>query len=208
MNIGDITKTIATIAMDYGKEVVWTTEQLNKVYSLVNYDIIKDLIKEAEISGIITDSLLPFKSDPTTVNLTVGVGDMPDDYFHLAKCTASGRKVDILTEKEDEERETSPVRMASTRYPTGILYDDAIRIKPTTIASISIVYYKRPTTPVYAVSASNGILTYSSGSSTQFDYNDEYDIDIVRRTLEYMGITMSNEQILPYIQNKKIEEKQ
>lgn len=212
MNIGDKTKTIATIARDYGKEIVWTTEQLNKVYSLVNYDILKKKygypkdFHGAETNQQILDSLLPFKSTPTTISLTVGVGDLPDDYLHLLKCTSSGRKVGILTEKEDEERETSPVKMASTRNPTGILYDDEIRIKPTSISSISIVYLKRPTTPVYVVTETNGILVYDAGSSTDFDWNDEHDQDIIRYTLEYMGITVRNEDILPYVQQKKMEE--
>lgn len=211
MNIGEITKTIATIALDLKMPVNWTVEQLNKIYELVNYDILKKKygfpkdIHGAENNQQIIDSLLPFKSAPTAVALTLGIGDMPDDYMHLLTCTASGRMVDIITQLEDVERETSPVRSASTRYPTAIIEDDQIRVKPTSISSVTIVYIKRPTTPVYAVTQTDGIYVYDA-SSIQFDWKAEHDIDIIRYTLEYMGITMRNDQILPYVQNKKIEE--
>jgi len=205
MHIGDITKTVATIAESYGKFILWNVDQLNHVYKLVNYDVLKLLIRKAEIDKIVSASLLPFQSDPVTINLTSGTGTLPSDFYQKAKVTANGRSVDILTQMEDEERETSPVRMASTRYPTAIIYDGQIRVKPTTIANISMVYWKRPTDPVYAVTETNGILAYSP-SSVQFDYNEENYSDIIRFTLEYMGIVVKNEEIIPFVQSKKIEQ--
>ena len=212
MNIGDLTKTIATIARDYGKEIIWTTEQLNKVYSLVNYDILKKKygypkdFHGAETIQQILDSLRILKTTDSSISLTLGEGDLPADYLHKLKATAGGRNIDFVTELEDGERESSPVRMASTRYPTATINNTKINVKPTSISTISLVYYKRPTTPVYAVTETNGILVYDAGSSTDFDWNDEHDQDIIRYTLEYMGITVRNEDILPYVQQKKMEE--
>lgn len=210
MNIGEITKAVAAYALDYGKAIVWTVEQLNKVYALVNYDILRrkygfpKSLTGAETSQQITDSLRVLKSS-STIALTAGSGNLPADYLHKIKGTAGGRDVDFVTELEDGERENSPIRMASTRYPTAIINSSTISVKPTSISSIILVYYKQPTTPVYAVTETNGILVYS-GSSTDFDWNEEDDIDIVRYTLEHMGITARNEDILPYVQNKKMEE--
>jgi len=68
------------------------------------------------------------------------------------------------------------------------------------------MYYKTPDTPVYAQTITNGIPVYNSGGSTELELDEEYHIDVIRKLLEYMNIPMTNEQILNYLQQKKVEE--
>lgn len=213
MNVDKILYTIQGITANFGKNVNWTVEQVNYYFSLANVDLFNYFYgnlydKEgAETQQLSQDALKPFKTSGD-VSLTAGVGSLPADYVHAISpaCHTSDStiyRVDIVTDKEWVARQSNSVTAPSTTYPIARIYGSSVAVKPTTISTLTLHYYKRPTEPVYAATLSNGVMTYASGSSTQFDWDELFHPRLIKIILGYIGITVPESFIVDYVEQQQ-----
>lgn len=216
MTLHEIRNVLASISEGTGNTIEMSPEQYNLYLGMSLYDVLKmkfGFSKDsvgAETDIAIIDALKKYKTS-AQITLTAGVGSLPADYMRLLPKSCvniSGTTytpVEYVTEEVYTYRKGHSIIPPAASYPVCRIIGSSIYLDPV-LTTINIVYYKRPATPVYAFTETNGIVTYDSGNSTELEIDDEYHIDIIRTILEYMHIPMTNENIQTYLKQKKIEE--
>ena len=161
-----------------------------------------------EVNKIITSDLEPFKviMGDKTMELKVknGYADLPKDYYYpstmrLRQVKAgveSWRKVDILSDKEFDDRVASALLNPSLRFPVANFQAGVIRIAPMIIKSIYFVYLRLPKKPVYAVKFNRGFAEYDPANSTKLEWNDVNILDIIAIMLnELLQVQITMQEI-------------
>ena len=205
--------TIASIIEQRKIQKTLSLEQFNSYLKLANDDYLKrkyGFPKDqdgAETKQQITDSLLPFK-ETATIALVSGTGTLPADYRHLLTANVNGAvtPLDIVTELEFNERVNNAITEPTTSYPILVLRDGEVEVRPTSIASIDVVYIKEPTIPVLALTTTNGVQVNDAGSTVELEWGVEHHVDIMRGILEYIGVSIGAQDIVGYTETKEVQE--
>jgi hypothetical protein len=189
------------------------TEDFNSYATLAHYQYYDQVYgRPSEMEGYetepqISDALLPFKAS-STITLTSGEGTKPTDYLHKRSVYyfdgAKKVKVKPVTDEQWDYYHDNSVYTPTTRDPIwNFKNNTTIRVSPNSIASIEFYYLKRGDEPAIAFTSSNGILSYDSGSSTDFLWDDDHIINIIRIMLSYLSIEAGRSDILQYVEQKE-----
>lgn len=216
MTLDEIVRIFAFIGKQAAKITEIDIKQVNSLLKIVDYDLIAELWGPPdqpsgfETQWQLSDYLRPFKSDPTSVSLSSGIGSLPADYLHwITAYHVSGSdtiQIKLETSQESVMRRDNAILTPTTKRPMAEIYATQVRVWPTTLTSISLVYLKHPTPAVYAVKTENGVQVYDSTSSTQPQWGAEKHIDIIRIMLKYLGLELGNAQIVAYMDQEKAKE--
>jgi hypothetical protein len=216
MTLDEIVRVFAFLAKQAAKITEIDIKQVNSLLKIVDYDLISELWGHPdqptgfETQWQLSEYLRPFKSDPTTVALTTGVGSLPADYLHWIDAyyvlSTETKQVKLETSQESVMRRENSIIAPTADRPMAEIFATQVRVWPTTISSINLVYLKRPTPAVYAVKWENGAQIYDSASSTQPQWGAEKHIDIIRIMLKYVGLEVGNGQIVAYLDQEKAKE--
>jgi len=216
MTLGEIVSMVAFISERESKVKKLTASQLNSILKLVDYDLIKEVYGQPgdpggyEQQGQISESLLPFKVGPTSIVLTSGLGNLPTDFYHFSDCYYSSGgdtiRVDLVTSKQSSVRKENSLTKPTYKHPIVELFKTQLSITPTSLTSVMLIYIKRPIPAVYKLKEEYGIQTYDAATSVQTEWGAEKHIDIIRLILKYIGISLGNQQIIQYVEQKTMAE--
>lgn len=173
---------------------------------------------------VIHDSLMPFKKQATftTGSFTAGVYTLPTDYMHLlameinisdddAPGGVTYENVDIIPEDRWAERKKSQLIPVSATRPIARFKMDtppakAIAMFPAQGYAGTLYYMKRPVAPVFSYTlggTGNRVITYSSGGSTQMEWNDtEIMNNILPKALQLAGVNLQAGDVVGFFQQK------
>lgn len=215
MTLHEIRKDLAYIVYLMGRDIKMSLEQYNLNLEKAIYDVLKKKIgypfdpMGAETDMAHNDALRRYR-EPVQLNLTSGSASLPSNYMRLLPKSCMNidgsdyTRIDYVTEAIWTYKMTHPTLSPTSAYPICKIQGNTMYVQPTSLTTIDFVYIKRPTTPVYSVTLSNGF--YNNSGSTEIDLDEEFHIDFIRQLLEYLSIPMTNEQLLGYLQQKKAEE--
>lgn len=160
----------------------------------------------AGVSRTINTELRPFLTVENavvtggTVNLaSKKIGYMLD----IRPTTITGRGFDELTPDEVADRQGDAVVAPTLKDPAYYwITNESIAILPSSLASVTLSYYKYPTDAVVATTVNATTLReeYDSVNSTELDWDDEQKIEIAYRILKDVGINMERGDITQYAQ--------
>lgn len=215
MTLGEIVSMVAFISERESKVKKLTAGQLNSILKIVDYDLIKENYGQPgdsngyEVQGQVSEALLPFKKS-TTISLTLGVGNLPNDFYHFSDCyfVTGGDivRVDLVNTRQSSVRKSNSLTKPTSKYPIVELFKDQLQVTPTTLSVVNLIYIKRPTPATYVLQQEYGIQKYDSVNSVQPEWGAEKHIDIIRLILKYIGISLGNQQILQYVEQKTRDE--
>jgi hypothetical protein len=131
----------------------------------------------------------------------------------------SGNQISILYNQDDIDRVlSSSLSRPTTDNPVALVSSD-IEVFPTTVASISLRYYKlpeglNPTTgaksnsqPKFGYSSSvAGVELYSASSSVDFELPEHYFVDLVVEIAQLIGINLRDADVVNYASVEKAKE--
>lgn len=166
----------------------------------------EDDFKQYKINQTISDSLSLFKvTNLQFTSSASGAITFPSDYSHFLDdiFTVTGSTVNKCTQlKEDEKADalTMQLRPISTSNPYYENTATGIQLYPQSQQTGFYSYLRRPATPVLAYTQSGRTLTYDPTGSTQLEWYDNFVNDIISRALRYLGIYMSENQIIEFSQ--------
>lgn len=215
MTVHEIRKDLAFVVYLMNKDIKMSVEQFNISLEKSIYDVLKKKIgfpfdpTGAETDMSHNDALRRYRT-AVQLSLTAGSASLPSDYMRLLpkSCVnisgSTYTRVDYVTEEIWTYKLSHPTLPPTSSFPICKIQGNTMYVRPTSLTTIDFVYIKSPTIPVYAVTLTNGF--YNSSGSTELDIDDEFHIDIIRQLLEYLSIPMTNEQVLGYLQQKKMEE--
>lgn len=198
MNIGEITYAIQSFFMGRNTNRELSLDQLKSYYQLASEELFRHKFGTGKKIGGFeqfrenADAMKRYVSDYVTIALTSGIGTLNANQRHFADIYVNDSgavPIDVVTNAEFRERSKNPVTLPTTTYPIATVYNDTtIEVLPSSITSIKIKYVQLPTTPVLTLKLENGIMVYDSGNSTDFDWETEYEIDLIRIVLKYLGV--------------------
>jgi len=206
----DVWYTVNSFLKDKNLEL--DLNQFNRVYALANEQLKRECYGPIndptgyETESQITDELLPFKSAPTDIALTSGVGTMPSDYWHKVEMIvkSTGKRIQIVDSREYSYRKNNAVTGPSADYPICELLDGTFRVLPTTITEVTLTYLKTGNIPqiVLKQDSTKGIQVYDSANSVAPEWNQDKYIDLIRIFVGLLSLPMDNAQILGYMESK------
>ena len=162
------------------------------------------------VSQMNTEDLRPFKVNYVK-SITDGQLTIPTNYYYhssmmLGFKSGSGTNYTKATVKTDDEWDDmvgSKVNYPTEYYPICNYQSDYIRFYPTTVRRVIFNYLRKPTTPNYAMTVSNGAMVYDDDNSVQLEWNESNQYDILSLILSNMGIALGKESVISMAEMKK-----
>lgn len=208
-------------------------DEFTQLANAVNFDLFNELSSPLadykpnsaiprlsfDITQAVTDYLLPFKSNPTTLFIqTDGTASYPSDYAHLL---AAGKNfvsspgyidsngqfvptefeegdIEELDESELRSRLRSYIRKPDEKHPVCVLYKDKIQFYPKDLNTAKIVYLASPVNVKWAYTIVSGREVYDPTNSVDFQWKATNKNDLVFRILQYMGIKIRDNELFAF----------
>jgi hypothetical protein len=119
--------------------------------------------------------------------------------------------VDIVSHPEIVDRSVNSITKPSLTYPVGIIDNDnaatpTLSIIPQASWHARIDMLKQPTTPSLVIATVNGVASQDA-SSVALQLSTMFHTDVIRKILQYLGISVGNEFIQQAVSNQKNAEK-
>lgn len=173
------------------------------------YTASKDLFREEyrlyEQNQEISDSLTPFKTDPTTLTPNgSGQATKPADYLHCTSIRAGNYDVDIIDEAFIGNKLIDEICPPALDFPVCVFYKTYIQFYPITgLTGVKITYLKNPIAPVYAYTLVNGREVYDHANSVDIEWNVSDQDRVTKGALAILGIVLSDQEITGFALEEK-----
>lgn len=120
-------------------------------------------------------------------------------------------RIDLLSVNELAERLQNAITYPSSEYPIGVFDRSTMKLLylPTQDPMpyhVDIVSLYKPTTPALVETITNGVRTQSA-SSTALQIDSMFHVDVIRKILQYLGVSIGNEFIATVAQQQQNLEK-
>lgn len=194
----------------------FTDEEIDNALHVESLNLFKKYFKVYEATQEISDYLRPFLKE-STIGLTSGKGDIPNDYEH---------PVMILTIEQVDEQENIVVKPNKTieqiaRASWGYRVDDkffgptedhpicridsaTFEVRPTTITKVFLQYLKTPVAPLFKRTPEGD---FDPDASIDLEWSAIAQDEIINRTLVNLGISMREGELIEYSQIEKQQER-
>lgn len=157
----------------------------------------------------------------TTIPLTTGVGAFPSDFARVITITdTSNRSIPVVNDIANWKNVLrSTLSAPSTNFPAAFL-DTSINVSPTSVASVSLTYYKQPQalnvgdgSPIAAQPKWGYVLPlvankeiFNPGNSYDFELPEHYVFDLVVELAKLIGINLRDQDVYAYAANQEKSE--
>lgn len=163
-------------------------------------DVFEGYFKLYGMNQEIHDALRKFRVYYQFASDASGFVTYPADYQHIVgpAFTVTGSTVQEIIPKNEDEfigALLSQMRPVSLSAPISRETTTGFSIYPQSLQIGFFTYLKRPATPVYAYTQVGRAITYDAANSTQLEWEDSYINAIIARSLKYVGLNMSEQEI-------------
>lgn len=162
-----------------------------------------------EMSQRITDSMRVFKTYDSALSVVGGEATLPADYFYATSISYSYqskvRPVEVLTDAQWGWRQYDANKVPTLKFPCARFLSSKIEFLPTNVNSVQFSYLRLPATPVAVYTLQDGVMTYSAGTSTELEWDEVDQLDVVHLLLLDLGVVMDPSSIVQYAQMKKTQ---
>lgn len=151
----------------------------------------------------IHDALRPFRIYYPFTSASDGSVTFPSDYLHMlgSPFTVYGStiySVNFVNEDEWVNAVRSQLRPNTLGNPIARDTSTGFALNPQQQQIGFFTYLKRPAIPVYGYTQVGRVITYDPLTSTQLEWSDIYINAIIGQALKYLGVNLTEEQILQY----------
>jgi len=148
----------------------------------------------------IHNDMRPFLDQVVITDATPRV--FPTDFRQLisARVTTTNVPVVELTQAELNDMLDSQFLAPSTAYPNCVVRNDGIQVYPVTVTqAIEVEFIKKISTPPLWVDTGAGVRPiYDSGSSDDFELDDNLFQEIATNVLMNVGLNLNQDQVAQY----------
>lgn len=149
-----------------------------------------------------TDSLAPFKTDPSVVTIDAS-GNMvrPVDLIYLdAMWKEEGNTIKPVRRVESD-RFWSFVSSVVDNIADNPIYTEfagTYKVRPITLGSATITYYRMPVDAVWGYTIVSGRPVYNPATSVQPEWGDDNIMKILMRMCFNLGIRLKDQELVSY----------
>lgn len=168
----------------------------------------------------ISTKLLPFKTPLLIAVDTAGQAPYPSDWIYTSSIRREIIKqpivgailkneypveiiADDMLSNVLSSRIVMPSMSKSKFYCT--MYGGYMQFYPIEIARVKLTYLRKPAKIVMGTTTLNGRLSYNAGSSTQWEWNELSQYQIILIVLKMIGAGIREKELLEYAQHLKTE---
>ena len=193
MNLGEIRDIIVQFS-DAGKQ----PEDFNSLLHWASSELFA--MKFAQGDKV---ALAPFQANrgDGTVPLFVvnGIATLPDDYHGWPEMSVvydgTYHRVKIVDNKFWNIHKASSIEYPDKKYPIARIEENQVRVLPKTTQYIILDYLKKPRVPVFGWTNTNGFVEYDPTTSTELEWEDAQQVEIIVMILSSLGVAVTKEQI-------------
>lgn len=175
-------------------------------------DAFEEYFKLYGVDGTTHDALRPFRVYYMFTSDAAGIVTFPSDYQHIlgTAYTVMGSTVNEITFVNDDEFVSalmSQLRPVSIYSPIAADRGVGFQIYPSQLQIGFFNYIRRPAIPVYGFSQVGRELTYNPLTSTQLEWTEVYQNNIIAKALRYAGINMDEQGVSQFAEMYNAETK-
>ena len=172
-----------------------------------------------EITMKITEDIRPFKvfmgrgagANATPLSVDDGYATIPDDYYYplsmVYRWVKDGaivrRNIDIVDDLEWGNRISDPLTKGTKKNPICNYQATEIRFQPDSILFVDFTYLRMPNEPVFATKYDDGYVQYDAANSTELEWDDINQLDILYKTLTDLGFGLKRGDVIQYAEQHK-----
>ena len=235
MTLLEIQLTIQQIFQLLGKPLETSLEQYNNYLRMAQDELFKEFAhgymsgNGAEVDSRAEAFLSPFKHFDTAITLG-GSGTLfsvsgviytlPANTYCVLSAQVSNDtlaypnkviKIDILLANEVAERLQNAITYPTSLYPIAVIDISTLRLcylpqQYPPPYNIDVISLYKPTTPVLVETITNGVRTQNA-SSVPLQIDSMFHVDVIRKILQYLGVSIGNEFISAVVEQQKNLEK-
>lgn len=155
----------------------------------------------------VLDDLQVFLTDPTPLVIAGGIAPLPDDYLHWSKIETTNssvrREIKVVMDDKWNHRLRRKTAAPSYESPVCRIYNNKVEFAPTDVQAVELSYLKLPTKAVWAYTIVNDRPVYDDANSVDFEWGEENHMDIMTRTLTFLGINLEQQELQSYSDMRK-----
>ena len=189
--------------------VYLSPNELSMCLDAAQNDKFTEDFKSYGIDQTIHDSLKPFKIiQYQFTSASDGSVAFPDNYYHFLDglFTVTGstiNQVSFFSSDEKAKLLTNQLRPVTLSNPFAEDSATGFQLYPQSVQTGFYNYLRRPATPIYGYTQVGRAITYNAATSVQLEWGDNYIDNIISRALAYMGLNMSENEIIQFSQLKQ-----
>lgn len=192
---------LINLAIDKGYTQYVSDSQIDDVIDQAQMVLFRQLLQTFPRDKRVRNDLLPFE---VKANVTIAskIGPIPSDFEHEIEAWYTASSVDYpitLVESGFYRRRIRDVvdPPSTTNLFATIYYDSGRKIEVSNqVTPITLMYFKRPTKPVYATTGpTNGQYLYDDASSTDVLWSATMHDILVEKCLGLLGLNMRDMQV-------------
>ena len=215
INVDTVYKTVLLI-LNKEQRGYLTPDEFNKIATQVQLEIFEKYFED------LNQQLRVPENDSEYANRVKNVDDKISSFKTTATCTGTNpftlpsdlHRIGTVIYKDITELQRvrrdeflninmSPLTKPTVDFPVYIL-EDTITVHPSTIVSdVTVSYVKKPSDVLWSyITGSLGQLTYTSGSSTNFELHESEQTEVILNILIYAGLVIRDPQVIQTTANK------
>lgn len=166
-------------------------------------DAVEDWFKDYGQTQTIHDAIRKLRVYQPFTSDSGGIVTFPDNYIHIlgSPFTVTGSTVNPVKFVEEDEYATlavSQLRPISNDYPIAVNSSGGFALYPQQVQIGAYWMLKRPATPVLAYTQVGRAITYDTTGSTQLEFTDMYINNVIARSLIYVAVNMSEQDVAAF----------
>lgn len=182
-----------------------TPEEIDDAIHAASKSLFDEYRLKFQQTQIITDDIRPFIANPTGLTIDgSGQTPYPTLYCYGSTIRSGTKKVQLVDDSVLNDKINDPISPPTVDYPICSFYKDYIQFYPITgLASVKITYLKFPVKPTYAYTIEFERFVYDDDNSVDIEWGEQNHLEIIIRTLSYLGINLREQTMLQYSEMKK-----
>lgn len=150
-------------------------------------------------------SLRPFKvnkgidTGTTPLFVTNGIAILPSDFFAYQSAynvvDGEPRQAEEVSDFEFDNRRQHSIETPTLLFPLINLQKSTVRVLPKTVQYLTFQYIKKPATVHFGYTASRGYIEYNPATSTELEWDEANQIEIIGLALNSLGVQASTDDI-------------
>ncbi len=182
-----------------------TVDQAMSAIDNGQMELFSFFFKDFGINQVVSDAISNFKVPRSFTSTSSGQVIFDTDYLHLLAgvyTTSSGgvNPVRFISTDELPDALTAQLRPVTLSSPIALDTAMGFQLYPQVAQSGFYTYLRRPAKPFLAFTLVDRALTYNPSGSTQLEFSDAYVNSIISRSLKFIGINMSEQDIEQFAQ--------
>lgn len=146
----------------------------------------------AGVNQMTDTDLLPFLVEQT-LNPTLGVLVLTTGWYYILDWyTTVSITADKISYEEVSNRIRNYITAPTLLHPVGYLVKTGLKVFPTTLTGATVIYYRKPVDPVFAVTVNPTtlVMEYATTGIVELEWDDGSKLDILNMILQDMGVNI------------------